>query len=59
MGSQLIDETVAFAESGVCRRRSLLHYFGEAWPEEYCGNCDNCLHPKEKIAAKEQLVNLR
>jgi len=58
VGSQLIDETVAFAESGVCRRRSLLHYFGEAWPEEYCGNCDNCLHPKEKLEAKSQLVNL-
>ena len=58
VGSQLIDETVAFAESGVCRRRSLLHYFGEEWPEEYCGNCDNCLHPKDKIEAKTALVNL-
>ncbi len=58
VGSQLIDETVAFAESGVCRRRSLLHYFGEPWPQEYCGNCDNCLHPKEKIEAKAQLVSL-
>ena len=58
VGSQLIDETVAFAESGVCRRRSLLHYFGEPWPQEYCGNCDNCLHSKEKIEAKAQLVSL-
>ena len=58
VGSQLIDETVAFAESGVCRRRSLVHYFGEEWPEEYCGNCDNCLHPKDKIEAKTALVNL-
>jgi len=58
VGSQLIDETVAFAESGVCRRRSLLHYFGEPWPQEYCGNCDNCLNPKEKIEAKLQLVSL-
>jgi len=58
VGAQLIDETVSFAESGVCRRRSLLHYFGENWPDENCGNCDNCLHPKEKIEAKEQLVKL-
>jgi ATP-dependent DNA helicase RecQ len=58
VGSQLIDETVAFSESGVCRRRSLLHYFGEPWSQEYCGNCDNCLHPKEKIEAKVQLVSL-
>ncbi|MEN9382256.1 MAG: hypothetical protein RI940_1139 [Bacteroidota bacterium] len=58
VGAQLIDETVSFAESGVCRRRSLLHYFGENWPDENCGNCDNCLQPKEKIEAKEQLVKL-
>ena len=58
VGAQLIDETVAFAESGVCRRRSLLHYFGEPWPDQNCGNCDNCLHPKEKIEAKSQLVKL-
>ncbi len=58
VGAQLIDETVAFAESGVCRRRSLLHYFGEPWPDKNCGNCDNCLQPKEKIEAKPQLVKL-
>jgi len=58
VGAQLIDETVAFAESGACRRRSLLHYFGEPWADTNCGNCDNCLHPKEKIEAKEQLVQL-
>ena len=58
VGAQLIDETVAFAESGVCRRRSLLHYFGEDWEDKNCGNCDNCLHPKEKIEAKESLVKL-
>ena len=58
VGAQLIDETVAFAESGVCRRRSLLHYFGEAWPDKNCGKCDNCLHPKEKFEAKEELVQL-
>jgi ATP-dependent DNA helicase RecQ len=58
VGAQLIDETVAFAESGVCRRRSLLHYFGEHWENKNCGNCDNCLQPKESIEAKEQLVSL-
>jgi ATP-dependent DNA helicase RecQ len=58
VGAQLIDETVAFAESGVCRRRSLLHYFGEDWEDKNCGNCDNCLHPKEKIEAKESVVQL-
>lgn len=58
VGAQLIDETVAFAESGVCRRRSLLHYFGESWPDENCGKCDNCLHPKEKFEAKAELVKL-
>jgi ATP-dependent DNA helicase RecQ len=58
VGAQLIDETVAFAESGACRRRSLLHYFGESWEDTNCGHCDNCLNPKEKIEAKEQLVQL-
>jgi ATP-dependent DNA helicase RecQ len=58
VGAQLIDETVAFAESGVCRRRSLLHYFGESWPDKNCGKCDNCLHPKEKFEAKSELVQL-
>ena len=58
VGAQLIDETVAFAESGVCRRRSLLHYFGEDWSEKNCGNCDNCLNPKEQIESKTQLVHL-
>jgi ATP-dependent DNA helicase RecQ len=58
VGAQLIDETVAFAESGVCRRKSLLHYFGEAWENKNCGQCDNCLNPKEKIEAKGELVQL-
>jgi len=58
VGAQLIDDTVAFAESGVCRRRSLLHYFGETWPDKNCGKCDNCLHPKEKFEAKSELVQL-
>ena len=58
VGAQLINETLAFAESGVCRRRSLLHYFGEPWPDQNCGKCDNCLQPKEKFQAKTELVQL-
>ncbi len=58
VGAQLIDETVAFAESGVCRRKSLLHYFGEVWENQNCGQCDNCLNPKENIEAKTELVQL-
>jgi ATP-dependent DNA helicase RecQ len=54
VGAQLINETVAFAESGVCRRRVLLGYFGEEYEKENCGYCDNCKHPKEKVEAKEQ-----
>ena len=56
VGAQLINETVAFAESGVCRRKTLLSYFGEEYTKENCGNCDNCKHPKEKIEAKENVV---
>jgi ATP-dependent DNA helicase RecQ len=56
VGAQLINETVAFAESGVCRRKVLLSYFGEEYTKENCGNCDNCKHPKEKIEAKENVV---
>jgi ATP-dependent DNA helicase RecQ len=58
VGAQLINETVSFAESGVCRRKSLLHYFGEKWEDKNCGKCDNCLHPKEMIEAKSELVQL-
>ncbi len=58
VGAQLIDETVAYAESSVCRRKILLHYFGEDWETPNCGNCDNCLHPKEKIEAKEEVVKV-
>jgi len=58
VGAQLIDETVAYAESSVCRRKILLHYFGEDSEEANCGNCDNCLHPKEKIEAKDDVVKL-
>jgi len=56
VGAQLINESVAYAESSVCRRKILLHYFGEHRKEETCGNCDNCLHPKEKIETKEDVV---
>ena len=58
VGAQLIDETVAYAESAVCRRKILLHYFGEDWETPNCGNCDNCLRPKEKIEAKEEAVKI-
>jgi ATP-dependent DNA helicase RecQ len=54
MGAQLINETVAYAESSVCRRKVILHYFGEKYEEENCGKCDNCLHPKEKIEVKNR-----
>ena len=56
IGRQLLQETAAYAESSVCRRKMLLHYFGEEYPKDNCGNCDNCLHPKEHIEAKLQLV---
>lgn len=53
IGRMLIDETVSFAELSTCRRKSLLHYFGEEVESDYCGNCDNCLHPKEQFEGKE------
>ena len=56
VGAQLINETVAFAEAGVCRRKILMSYFGEEYPDENCGNCDNCLHPKEKVEAREDVL---
>ncbi|HRH60330.1 MAG TPA: RecQ family ATP-dependent DNA helicase, partial [Chitinophagaceae bacterium] len=58
IGAQLINETVAYAESSVCRRKILLHYFGEEWNGENCQNCDNCLHPKEKVEAKDDAVKV-
>lgn len=56
MGKQLLQETAAYAESSVCRRKMLLHYFGEEYKQDNCGNCDNCLHPKEKREGKEALL---
>ncbi|MBP5799868.1 MAG: DNA helicase RecQ [Prevotella sp.] len=58
IGRQLLVETAAYAETSVCRRKMLLHYFGETYDKENCGNCDNCLHPKTKIEAKDQLVTV-
>lgn len=55
MGAQLITETVSYVESGVCRRKLLLHYFGEEFTQDNCGQCDNCLHPKEKIEVKDSV----
>ena len=58
VGAQLINETVSYAESSVCRRKTLLYYFGEVYDDkESCGNCDNCMHPKEKIEAKQETLN--
>lgn len=56
VGAQLINETVAYAESGVCRRKVLMSYFGEDYGKENCGQCDNCKHPKEKVEAKDEAV---
>lgn len=56
IGKQLLLETASYAESSVCRRKSLLHYFGEEFPHEHCGNCDNCLSPKKKVEAKDMLL---
>lgn len=55
IGKQLLAETASYAESSVCRRKSLLHYFGETYTKDNCGNCDNCLNPKIKVEAKEEL----
>ncbi len=58
VGAQLITETVSYAESAVCRRKILLHYFGEDGEDKNCGSCDNCNNPKEKIEAKEDAVKV-
>ena len=56
IGRQLLQETAAYAESSVCRRKMLLHYFGEEYDKDNCQNCDNCLHPKEKREGKDALI---
>ena len=58
IGKQLLLETAAYAESSICRRRVLLHYFGEEYTDENCGNCDNCLNPKKQVEGKEFLCTV-
>lgn len=58
IGKQLLKETAAYAESSLCRRKLLLHYFGETYDKDNCGNCDNCLHPKNKVEAKKELLKV-
>ena len=55
IGKQLLIETASYAESSVCRRKTLLHYFGEEFHSDNCGNCDNCLNPKKQVEAKDEL----
>ena len=55
IGKQLLSETVAYAESSQCRRKLLLSYFGEDYPEDNCGSCDNCLHPKTSFDGREEM----
>lgn len=58
IGRQLLRETAAYAESSVCRRKLLLHYFGETYTEDNCGNCDNCLNPKKQVEAQDLLCTV-
>lgn len=58
LGRQLLRETAAYAESSVCRRKLILHYFGEAYEKDNCGNCDNCINPKKYVEAKEHLCDV-
>ena len=58
IGKQLLLETAAYAESSVCRRKTLLHYFGEEYTEDNCGNCDNCLNPKKQVEAQDLLCTV-
>jgi ATP-dependent DNA helicase RecQ len=58
IGKQLLLETVSYAESSVCRRKLLLHYFGEEYPNDNCEACDNCLHPKAQFEGNEAVVSV-
>ena len=58
IGRQLLMETTAYAESSLCRRKQLLHYFGEEYKEDNCENCDNCLNPKEQFEGKDYMVTM-
>jgi len=58
IGRHLLLETVSYAESAVCRRKQLLHYFGEEYPEHNCGACDNCLYPRETFEGKDSIVQV-
>ena len=55
MADQLVQEVVSYAESSACRRLNLLRYFGEDYNQPNCGCCDNCLHPKPRVPAKEEM----
>lgn len=57
IAKQLLQETVSYAESSVCRHKQLLHYFGEVYPKDNCGACDNCLNPREQFEGKEDIIN--
>lgn len=58
IGRQLLKETASYAETSVCRRKFILHYFGEQYDKDNCGGCDNCLHPKVKVEAKKELTTI-
>ena len=58
IGKLLLKETTNYCESAVCRRKMLLHYFGETYERENCGNCDNCLNPKKQVEAQELLCTV-
>ena len=55
IGKQLLQETVAYAESNQCRRKLLLSYFGETYDKDNCGSCDNCIHPKKQFDGQEEM----
>ena len=58
IGRQLLNETASYAETSICRRKFLLHYFGEDYDQSNCGHCDNCLNPKIRVEAKELLITV-